>query len=196
MSTFRKQTCRHFGKTNLCNRLFSLFFSWLFQKFPVRIHSFFLLVGGWARRTMLIWYVMIPNKVYLSKMPRSNKPWGMYVHLNQIISFSMPLAGNSRSLRYLSLHALISYLFMIFFLGQIFLWSWIPNESPTTWLVRSLPLLKKGGPKNFVIVRRLTLVPFFLNLDLNYEELFWGSFSRWSFLEVVFRTMSHDLTVL
>ena len=136
-------------KTNLCNRLFSLFFfSWLFQKFPVRIHSFFLLVGGWARRTMLIWYVMIPNKKYLSKMPRSNKPWGMYVHLNQIISFSMPLAGNSRSLRYLSLHALISYLFMIFFLGQIFLWSWIPNESPITWLIRSLPLLK-GGSKKF-----------------------------------------------
>ena len=146
MSTFRKQTCRHFGKRIYVIDFSASFFSWLFQKFPVRIHSFFS-IGGWARRTMLIWYVMIPNKVYLSKMPRSNKPWGMYVHLNQIISFSMPLAGNSRSLRYLSLHALISYLFMIFFLGQIFLWSWIPNESPTTWLVRSLPPSQRGVQK-------------------------------------------------
>ena len=196
MSTFRKQTCRHFGKRIYVIDFSASFFFLTISEISGENSFFFLLVRGWARRTMLIWYVMIPNKVYLSKMPRSNKPWGMYVHLNQIISFSMPLAGNSRSLRYLSLHALISYLFMIFFLGQIFLWSWIPNESPTTWLVRSLPLLKKGGPKNFVIVRRLTLVPFFLNLDLNYEELFWGGFSRWSFLEVVFRTMSHDLTVL
>ena len=194
MSTFRKQTCRHFGKRIYVIDFSASFFFLTISEISGENSFFFLLVGGWARRTMLIWYVMIPNKVYLSKMPGSNKPWGMYVHLNQIISFSMPLAGNSRSLRYLSLHALISYLWFSSW-DKYFCDPEFQMSHQLLDLLDRYPFLK-GGPRNFVIIRRLTLVPFFQNLDLNYEELFWGSFSRWSFLEVVFRTMSHDLTVL